>query len=75
MQTILGGDKLINIPELKAAMARKGFTQKRLAEELDMTEQRLSRLIKKGALGVEDASKIIKLLDIENPVLIFLAEK
>jgi transcriptional regulator with XRE-family HTH domain len=69
------GDNLINIPELKAAMARKGYTQKRLASELNMTEQRLARLIKKGTLGVEDATKIINILCIEDPVPIFLARK
>lgn len=62
---------LLNEPELRAAMVRKGYTQKALADELDMTERTFSRRMKTGIFGSDEISKIVAILDIDDPLFIF----
>lgn len=62
---------MVNIPELKAAMARKGYTQKALAEELGISEKTFYERIKRKCFGSEEIEKMIKVLDIKEPLPIF----
>ena len=54
-------------------MARRDYTQKRLAAEIGISEQRLSRNLKNSTLGTDDAEKIIKILAIDDPTPIFFS--
>lgn len=57
---------------LKAEIARAGMTQTKLAEEIGMSPQTLSKKIITGKIGLDDAEKIIRVLRIKDPVAIFL---
>lgn len=57
---------------LKAEIARAGMTQTKLAEEIGMSPQTLSKKIITGKIGLDEAEKIIRVLRIKDPVDIFL---
>ena len=57
---------------LKAEIARAGMTQTKLAEEIGMSPQTLSKKIITGKIGLDEAEKIIRVLRIKDPVAIFL---
>ena len=59
--------------EFRAALARKGYTQKRLAKEIGMSEHTMVRKIKLGIFGTNEVAKILSVLDIHNPGPIFFA--
>lgn len=64
---------MVHVEEIRASMARKGMTQKALAELLGISEKTLSLKMKKGSFGLEEARKMIQILELENPVYIFLS--
>lgn len=57
---------------LKAELAKKRKTITWLAEQFGITPQAMSTRINSGNFKVKDAQKVIELLEIENPVEIFL---
>lgn len=66
---------MLDVKELRAAMVRKGYTQQALARELGISEQTLTRKIKKGVFGTDEAQKITIVLEIPNPARIFFAQQ
>lgn len=62
---------MLNVPEFKAAMVRKGFTQKMIAEKLGVSEKTLCERIKAKRFGTEEIEILIPLLDIQDPMAIF----
>ena len=58
---------------LKAEIARAGMTQSELAKVIGMTAQTFSKRMKKQSFNLEEAEKIIKVLDIKNAADIFLS--
>jgi len=62
---------MVNVPELKAAMVRKGYTQKALAKELGISEKTLYERIKNKRFGSEEIETIIHVLEISDPMPIF----
>lgn len=66
---------MFNVNEFKAAMVRKGYTQKSLAAKIGISEPSINRKIKNGTFGLDEAQKIIDVLDIENPEKIFFARE
>ena len=65
---------MLNVLEFKAAMVRKGYTQKMLAKQLGVTEKTISERIKNKRFGTEEIEKLIPLLDITDPMTIFFAD-
>lgn len=61
--------------ELRAQMVRKGYTQKRLASELGLSPQEMSRRMKSGRFGTDEISRMVELLEIEEPASIFFAKE
>ena len=57
---------MVNIAELRAAMARKEITQKALAKAIGMTEQTLCRRMKQKRFGTEEAEKISTVLELRD---------
>ena len=55
----------------RAAMARCGYTQQRLAKEIGMAQSTMVRKVKKDAFTIHEANRIIDILKIENPEEIF----
>ena len=62
---------MLNVPEFKAAMVRKGFTQKMIAEKLGVSEKTLTERIKAKRFGTEEIEILIPLLEIHDPMSIF----
>ena len=61
--------------EIKGKMVARGFTQKQLAEKLEMSERTLANKLTKGVFTTTDVEKLIDILKIENPMEIFFANK
>ena len=61
--------------EIKGKMVARGFTQKQLAEKLEMSERTLANKLTKGVFTTTDVEKLIDILKIENPMEIFLLNK
>lgn len=62
---------MILINELKGKIKAKGYTQERLATELDISPKTLSNKLNRGIFGSDEIEKMIKILDIKNPIEIF----
>lgn len=62
---------MVNVNLLKSYMVKAGYTQKMLAQELGISEQTLTRKLKKRVFGTDEASKIVELLSIDNPQAVF----
>ena len=60
--------------EIKGKMVARGFTQKQLAEKLEMSERTLANKLTKGVFTTTDVEKLIDILKIENPMEIFFAK-
>lgn len=62
---------MLNVPEFKAAMVRKGYTQKALSKILGISEKTFSDRLKKKRFGTEEIEQLIPILEINDPVAIF----
>lgn len=62
---------MLNVPEFKAAMVRKGYTQKKLAQELGISEKTLCGRLKARRFGTDEIEILIPLLEIKDPMSIF----
>lgn len=62
---------MFSAPELKAQMARRGYTQERLAREIGVTPKTLYLKMKSGKFGTDEVTQIMRVLDIQDPVPIF----
>ena len=60
---------------LKAELARNGITQTAMAEMLGMTSKTFYNKMRTGKFGIQDAEKMIKILKIDQPILIFFNQK
>ncbi len=66
---------MIATNELKGRIVAKGFTQEQVAKELGISANTFRRKLSKGVLGSDEIEKLIKLLDIKDPMAIFLLTK
>lgn len=66
---------MLNTNELKAAMVRKGLTQKDVADSLNISAKTLSNRISRGVFGSDEIECLMKLLDITDPMPIFLQKQ
>jgi transcriptional regulator with XRE-family HTH domain len=64
---------MLNVPEFRAAMVRKGYTQKALAKILGMSEKTFYDRIKNKRFGSDEIEKLIKVLEISDPMPIFFS--
>lgn len=66
---------LVNVNLIKGAIASKGLTQKDVAKKLEMSPKTFSMKLKKRVFGSDEIEKMIKLLDIKDPMPIFFASE
>lgn len=66
---------MVNVSELRAELARKELTQKELAKLIGMTEQTLSRRMKAKVFGSDEIEKIVRVLELKDPIKIFFAHE
>lgn len=64
---------MILINELRGKIKAKGYTQEKLAKELEISPKTLSNKLNKGIFGSDEIEKMIKILNIDNPIEIFFA--
>lgn len=63
---------MIDRNKLRAAWVSKGFTQERVAKEVGVSNKTFSLKMKRGVFGSDEIEKMIDLLDISDPVNVFL---
>lgn len=66
---------MFNSNELKAEIARNGYTQGQVAEMLGMSANTFSAKMKKGKFGLDEADRMIDILGINRPVHIFFGRE
>ena len=66
---------MLNTSELKAEMARNGYTQEKLAQELGITPRTFSNRLKTGDFGCKEIEIMIDLLNLKDPMSIFFSTK
>ena len=65
----------MNSDMLKGKMTEKKYTQKKLAKEMGITTQALNaKLNKRSSFTIDEATKIISILEINNPSEIFFTD-
>ena len=65
---------MLDANKLRGEIVRNGYTQAQVAQKIGMSEVTFSRKLKSGKFGVEEASKMIAVLNIQNPEEIFFAK-
>lgn len=66
---------MVNADKLRGIIAERGMSQRQVAQILGMTEKTFYTKMRKGVFGTDEAEQMIALLNINNPVEIFLARK
>lgn len=65
---------MLNANALKGEIKRNGLTIAQVADAIGVSESTMSRKLKYGSFGIEEAEKLITLLDIADPCAIFFAD-
>lgn len=65
---------MIAIDRLKGLIVERGFSQRRIAKAMGITDNTFYRKMKLGVFTSDEMSLLVILLNIENPVDIFFAE-
>ena len=58
---------MLNTNLIKAKITEKGLTQAEVAKQIGMTAKTFSIKMSTGKFGLDEADKMIRLLNIENP--------
>ena len=66
---------MVQTNELKVAMLRKGLTQADVAKAIGVSNKTFSDRMKKKVFGSDEIEIMIDLLEIQDPMFIFLIEK
>ena len=65
----------MDVNKLRGIMAERGITGEKVAAEIGVTPKTFYQKLKKGVFRTDEATKIVKLLKIDDPASIFLTEK
>ena len=66
---------MIRTDLLKGEIARAGYSQSQIANELGITPKTFYAKMKKGIFDSDEIEQLINLLGIKNPVQVFFARK
>ena len=66
---------MINANLIRAKIVEKGMTQQEVAAKIGMAPKTFSIKMNSGKFGLDEAEKMIKLLEIEQPEKYFFADK
>ena len=66
-------NNMLDVYAFKAALEKKGYTQKQLAKEIGISTRTLSNRIKTGDFGSVEIKKISEILEISDPMSVFFA--
>ena len=65
---------MINANLIRAKIVENGMTQQQVAEKIGMSAKTFSIKMNSGKFGLDEAEKLIKILNIENPEKYFFAD-
>ena len=65
---------MTNAKLLKIEMVKKGFNQRTLCNEINMSQATFTRRLRKGIFKSDEVAKIIEVLDLKNPMEIFFSK-
>lgn len=65
---------MMNTDRLRGIIAEKGYSQRKIAAMLGMSEKTFYDKMKKGVFDSDEISEIIAILDIKKPLDIFFTE-
>ncbi len=65
---------MFDVKEYRAALALAGMTQRELAAKIGISETALCRKVRRGVFRTDEAYRIVEVLHIRDPRLIFFAE-
>ena len=60
--------------DLKGIIAKNGYSQRKIAEMLGITEKTFYAKMKKGVFDSDEITEMIRILQIKNPAEIFFAQ-
>lgn len=66
---------MINANLIRAKIAEKGMTQAQVAKEIGVSAKTFSIKMNSGKFGLDEADRMIALLNIEQPELYFFANE
>lgn len=66
---------MIKTDELRAIIAKEGYSQSDVAKKIGITPKTFYEKMAKGIFGSDEIQVMIKMLNIENPISIFFADK
>ncbi len=66
---------MLNTNLIRAKIVEKGMTQAQVAKEIGMSAKTFSIKMNSGKFGLDEADKMIRLLNIDKPELYFFASK
>lgn len=66
---------MIKTDELRGIIAKRGTSQRKVAEAIGITEKSFYEKMKRGIFRSDEIEKMVNLLKIENPSEIFFASK
>ena len=65
---------MIKSDELRGIIAKRGYSQARVAESIGITPKTFYEKMSRGVFGSDEIEKMIDLLGIDNPADIFFAK-
>lgn len=65
----------LNVAKLRGIIAERGFSQRKVAQEIGITEKTFYSKMKKGVFGTDEVEKMVNLLKIDDPANIFLTNR
>ena len=66
---------MVDVKALKAEIVRNGYTQEEFCKTIGMAHSTFIRKMRKKTMTTDEAERIIKVLNIENPTSIFFAKQ
>lgn len=64
---------MIRVNEIKGLIARKGISQRKVAQKMGITDKTFYSKMKLGKFNSDEMQALIDILDIKNPSEIFFA--
>jgi len=66
---------MMDVLKLKVSITEKGLTQSKVAKQIGVSPQAFSAKLKRGVFGSDEIEKMVRILELKNPVSIFFATK
>lgn len=65
----------MNTAKLRGIISERGYSQRKVAQSIGVSEKTFYLKMKKGSFGTDEAERMIELLKIDNPAEIFFTAK